>query len=68
MFIADVELIVHRLLLYEMRFKMIRPARHGTLPEIAYQAFKPRSAGVDRREQEMCFHLPFALVYEDLTY
>jgi AraC-like DNA-binding protein len=32
------------------------------------QALKPYISGVDRREQEICINLPFALVFESLTY
>lgn len=47
---------------------MIQPTIHKAFQGVAYQAFKPCVTGVDQGEQEVCFHLPFAFAFEDLTY
>lgn len=44
------------------------PVTHEVFQEPVYQAFKPSISGIDQGEQETCIHLPFALVFENLTY
>jgi AraC-like DNA-binding protein/mannose-6-phosphate isomerase-like protein (cupin superfamily) len=55
----------------EARKAMTKPSTHtSTLSfrEPAHQALKPSLSGIDQKDQETCINLPFALVFESLTY
>ena len=50
---------------------MTKPSTHtnsNALREPAHYALKPSLSGIDRWDQEICINLPFALVFESLTY